>query len=709
MRRFFPLVSAWLLALLLPLQAKACIAEAPTHNAYLFSVYDQALMAYNPFMGRVNDYWRSYVGSNDEHFDRLNDSTLILSTARQKGDREAAAYLTLLYAYVRASANLNGWDYPTKEEVAHYNKVVADMLAAARAYRGKRFRAQYLLMQMRALFAQKNYKAAADVWARKGARQPASVFRDLMQNLYAGCLLRTGGKRQAVEIYARQQDFASLKYCVRKYRNLAGIKSIYAQNPNSATLVYLVQDFVNNTQETFDLFEANRLPFGCVDGSDSTKTSWLEEIDRKAIYRQEALDFVAFARQVVSEGKTQVPCLWQTAIGCIHHVLGDTKAADGELRAALAMAGTDRMKANARAIHAVNSVSVNRLDNDYLNWIAQEMEWMQGQSKMERDGRYNHYDDVVDRLVFNNLVPALRKAGKDDLALGLIASQQISLWYVGEYFDALQQLSADQLIAYRKWAKARPDNALEAYARQHAPKDDDYYNDLIGTRLLACARWEEAIPYLEKVGRDFLDSQGIAPYAKKMDFNLDRWIIDQKIDRDEKNSDVTLTTNKKTDFCREMMQEESKYRLMREGLDKRLQAYKLASLYYQASYEGDCWWLTQYGVSSTQDSALAGTKDFVAEAISLLNAAKAPKWNKKEERRSFDLQQKSLYALAFIHRDPMVTWSYDADYNAVANYQPQSRQYQAMLALSGFANRYPQRVAAYVSRCDVLKKFQSRL
>ena len=32
-----------------------------------------------------------------------------------------------------------------------------------------------------------------------------------------------------------------------------------------------------------------------------------------------------------------------------------------------------------------------------------------------------------------------------------------------------------------------------------------------------------------------------------------------------------------------------------------------------------------------------------------------------------------------------------------------------MLALSGFANRYPQRVAAYVSRCDVLKKFQSRL
>ena len=161
-------------------------------------------------------------------------------------------------------------------------------------------------------------------------------------------------------------------------------------------------------------------------------------IDRKAIYRQEALDFVSFAQQVIKEGKTQNPCLWQTAIGCIHHVLGDTKAANNELKAALNMAGTNRMKANARAIYAVNSVSVNKIDNDYFNWIAQEMEWLRTESKKETDGRYNHYDDVLDRLVFNNLVPVLRQKGMDDLALALIASQQAGLWYVGEYFNALQ-------------------------------------------------------------------------------------------------------------------------------------------------------------------------------------------------------------------------------------------------------------------------------
>lgn len=690
------------------LPAAACISEAPTHNAYLFSVYDNALMENNPFTDKVNRYWRNYVGSSEDYFDCVGDSTLIINTARKKGDLETAAYLHLLYKYIAASSAIyNGWDYPTKEQLNYYHRVLRDMLAASRSYRGKRLRSQYALMQMRALFAQKSYMAAANVWAKNQNTLSPSVFRDLMRNLYAGCLLRMNQKRQAVEIYAEQQDFASLKFCVRNYRNLAGIKSVYAQNPNSATLVYLVQDFVNNAQETFDLFES-KAPKWLADNNDSTKIGWLKEIDRKAIYRQEALDFVAFAQQVVAEGKTKTPCLWQTAIGCIHHVLGDTQSAEKELKAALNMAGTSRMKANARAIYAVNSVSVNHPDNAYLNWIAQEMDWLKAESKKEIDGRYNHYNDVLDRLIFNNLVPALRKAGMGNLSLALIASQQSNLWYSGEYFDELQKLSADQLVDYVKWCKKQSDNALETYGRHHAPSNDNYYNDLVGTRLLACARWAEAIPYLEKVDNSFLSDQGIAPYAKKMDFNADRWITDQKLDRNEKNNDVKLTANKKIDFCKQMIQEEAKYRLMRNGLDKRRQAYKLASLYYQASYEGDCWWLTQYGVSCTQDCALVGTKDFVAETIRLLNAALAPKWNKKEEKRAFDLQQKTVYALAFIRHDPMLTFSYDENYNEIATYQPHSRQYLAMQRLLDFSNRYPQQIAPYISRCDVLKKFANK-
>ena len=217
MKRFFQSVSVLLLLLLWPvLSAEACVSEAPTHNAYLFSVYGNALMENSPFTSRLNDYWRKYVGSNNEYFDCISDSTAIMRAARKKGDRETYAYLRLLYRYVAASNMINsGWDYPTKQQLSLYSRLLNVMLSTSRNYKGQRLRTQYALMEMRALFAQKNYKAAADVWVKKGKAQPAGVFRDLMQNLYAGCLLRMNQRRQAVEIYAQQQVFASLKYCVR--------------------------------------------------------------------------------------------------------------------------------------------------------------------------------------------------------------------------------------------------------------------------------------------------------------------------------------------------------------------------------------------------------------------------------------------------------------------------------------------------------------
>ena len=176
MKRFFQSVSVLLLLLLWPvLSAEACGSEAPTHNAYLFSVYDNALMENSPFTSRVNDYWRKYVGSNNEYFDCINDSTAIMRAAQKKGDRETYAYLRLLYRYVAASNMINGgWDYPTKQQLSQYSRLLNVMLSSSRSYRGERLRTQYALMEMRALFAQKNYKAAADVWVKKG---PATGLR----------------------------------------------------------------------------------------------------------------------------------------------------------------------------------------------------------------------------------------------------------------------------------------------------------------------------------------------------------------------------------------------------------------------------------------------------------------------------------------------------------------------------------------------------
>ena len=70
----------------------------------------------------------------------------------------------------------------------------------------------------------------------------------------------------------------------------------------------------------------------------------------------------------------------------------------------------------------------------------------------------------------------------------------------------------------------------------------------------------------------FLCKQNIAPYAQRRNFNVDRWFTKQKVGWSEMYAPAKLSTNKKVDFCREMIQEEARYRLMRNGLEKRQQA-----------------------------------------------------------------------------------------------------------------------------------------
>lgn len=742
------------LAAALPQSLMACTPETPTHNCYLFSAFPRNLM-WDNFEQKTDDFWSKYLANGDGKVSFLYNSSDILDAAKKKGDTEMVNYIKLLKTYIEDYQIFTGWEYPTREQLVQRNLHLRQMVAAANSYRGKRLRQQYALMKMRGLFGMKLYKQAAGYWQSKARKLSESVYRERMENIYAGCLLRQGQKREAVEIYARQQDYVSLKYCVRNYRNLAGIKKVYADNPNSATLTYLVQDFVNNTQETMDVL-SDRYASTEASAADSDLVAGMSMIDARVVYRKDADEFVDFARKVLSEGKTLSPCLWMSAIGCIHHLTGNYTEAAKELSAALSLNGTQRMKDNARAILMVNQVHTEPFGKDFYTLMADNMKWLDRMSESEDktpDYSPDHYADVKDRLIYRNLVPLLQSKGQSDLARALIGVQCKDMFdkehwispYSNDYFSALQELSAKEIAAYYTTILQSRSNALETYAYNAVTINSDYYNDLIGTRYLSQGDFDKAMVYLGRVSLGFLAKQNIAPYAARRTWTVDRWLEKQKMPEnfweESASGSLRFSSNKKLDYCREMVRELSLYRNMREGIDRRQQAYKLASLYYQASYEGDCWWLTQYGVSCSQDSTLLGTKDFVAEAIALLEPLSKPydfgllmaqARNKKEAkalRKDFEarygkkgsdkfakevylLREKSLYALAFIHRDPWYFTGWDTKAEQWYDYdnllvRPASRQYRALAALSAFRTDHHSDIAPYISHCDVLKRFES--
>ncbi len=698
------------------LSAGACISEAPRHNNYLFSVFNRSLMD-DRFTSTTDRYWQQYLGNKDVQYQWDYWRDQVLKKAVKQKDTELATYCRRLNAYLGSAVNFNAWDYPTKQRIAKRNFVLRNLLNVSKTYQGKRFRAQYNLLRMRALFGLKRYPEAINYWTTVGQRMPQSVYRDMMRNLYAGCLWRTGKKSQAVEIYASQEDYQSLKYCVRGYRNLAGIQKVYSINPNSATLLYLVQDFVNNVQETMDVYELNSFPFASYENTEKDHDEWMKETDAKKITTAEADRFIAFARNVVSEGKTTTPCLWQSAIGCIEHQLRRYDKAKTDLAKAMTEAGTERMKDNARAIYAANSVFAEQHTADYDKWITGELRWLDTKiaEELKSDKLFDtHYCDVEERMVYNGLVPAFLAAGRTNMALVLLSRMEEGCdkpAYQGFYFDALEKTPIDSLIAYNNYLRHEPTDSLARYAWQKAYRDADYYNDYIGTRLMAQARFADAIPYLEKVSIAFLNTQAIEPYVAQRDFNKERWMGKQLVAVPEYVSEAKratlprLTANKKLQYCRDMVSFSQEYTLMKPSKERMEKAYRLAALWYQGSYEGDCWWIKQYGISNTQDSVTVGTVDFVAHALSLLDES--------VQSTNFELKEKSLFALAFIrHGEPWYFEGWDdktQQYYDLTNLRPmpQSRQYKAMTALSKLAKDNASRVDPFVTRCDVLKRFCS--
>lgn len=706
MKRFFSIS----ILTVLSAAAMACGGYV-THNYYLFSVFNREKITEPLFSARLDSFWKNYTNGTVEQW-RWHDKE-IYDYAGKKGDAEMLKYLDELNKYLDISDQLGeAWDYPTKEQLQQRRKTLRDMAVKADAHSKGRLGAQWRLLRMRADMVLGNHQKNIDYWTQTASRLQPSVYRDMMENIYAGALMNMGQRIDACNIFAKQEDMLSMKWAMRKYRNLAGIQTIYAEDPNMPVLSYLVQDFVNNAQETLDEMK-NR------DNVEETDDEWFKMIDARVARKQDVEQFIVFANKVLKEKKTTSPALWKAAVGELQYLYGNNDEAMKTLDEAVGLAGTQRMKDNARAIRLVASAHSSRFSKKgYQKWVVGEMKWLVGKAK-EEGGYYNHYREVMDRLIYTELSPHFEKMGDKNMAQALIAlyENDAVLWgessdshpddswnpsYSGDYYYELSQKSADELAAYYKWIQKSSKGELEAWAKEAIRQDDNYYLDMIGTRYMAECNFVKAIEYLKDVPCSFLEGQNISFYMANRDYTKPRWEGRQTFPRGTETEGAhlaTLTRNPKLDFCKDIVDMEKQLPVARQGVREDM-AYKLATRYYQASVYGDCWYLTDYGWSSYIDTLSTNQKRFIDKTIENLNIAK----------QSTDLQmaQKSLYALAFLPVEPWCEENHNWQ-TGTTTYQPlrDNRQYKALLELVRFQGAHKNiSTPTYISKCDVLKRFR---
>ena len=708
---------------LVPLaDAVACAPERPTHNAYMFSVFRRERML-SPFAEDMNNWWKAYADdlkSRETEYYRWNADT-IRAIATRKGDKEMLEYMRWLDAYLKVSdgVSMDSWDYPTKEELAARDSTLHAMLAAAQAYKGRRMREQFALLTMRANMLLGRDKANMLYWTATASKLPRGVWRDVCRNIYARAMLNSGLRRAACEIYAEQGDMRSISWCMRGYRNLAGIKKVYADDPDAYTLLYLVQDFVNGLQETFDSYIQGR-----------PDLDWVKDKGAQPVLTADAEAFVSFADDVLKEKKTSSPCLWQSAAAMVEYLLGDYEEALRRANAAVGMKGSRRMKDNARCIRLLAQATVAPLGGETSEWMTGEFRWLDGKIEDERGNSQdydNHYTDVKERIAYRVLAQRYHAAGLHNVenALygmmeenkfeylsqlydkdmhmswpdGYVSNLNYSAW--NEYFEMLFQTPADSLASYYTYLTSAKTDVFEHYVAQQVYSNKDYYNDLIGTRYIAEGRFADALTWLERVPLEYLEKQNISWYMANRAYTVPRWFVRQLPNDPETDGPgkASPKENLKVRYCKDMLQLQSEYNLAPEGEQKDIRAYELATRYYQASCYGDCWFLTHYG-KSVLDSTHDGELDFARKARELLAECKTSS--------NLKIQYEALYALAYTDTDLWCTTEFDDDYNPVTVPLPASSQYKALEALSKFIKEHPEEADEHATNCDVLKEFERR-
>ena len=691
-----------------------CAPEWSDHNYYMFSVFQRERTA-PAFVSDINAYWKSYAGDTGntaEEFYKWNKEE-IMNIAKRKGNKQMTVYLRWLNAYCKVSDEIsNGsWSYPSKQDIARRRQTTLNILRAAKAYKGSRLKSQYALLAMRCNMILGYDRANIAYWNNVTSKLNASCWKEAMRNIYARAVLKTGNRMKACDIYSAQGDMASIIFTASNYRSLAGIQSIYAKEPNSPTLLYLVQDFVNNVQQTIDSNPQSK-----------EDIDRIETIGAKAIYKQEAQRFISFANNVVAEDKTQSPCLWRSATAMLHYLLGDNGKALEDINEALSMKGTPRMKDNARCIRLLTLTAEESDAAGFSEYLVGEMKWIDEKIKEERGEALsydNHYTNVKERIVFRNLCQLYKREGKPEMAVALLGMMQKysndftpdaakyldrAYGYYSDYTAKLDSMTAQETIDYVNFINSKHTDVFETYVADRVYKNDEFFDDMIGTKLIAEGNFSEAAKYLERLSLPFISGQRIGFYMAQRSYSVPRWFNRQK-PKDEEgflytdfaDSYADVKENQKLNFCNEMSVLLSKYNILRDGSEKEAAAYELAVRYYQASRYGDCWYLTHYG-QSINDSARTNEKDFVAEAVRYLNVCAAS--------NDLQLRYKALYALAFIPSEPWCKMDFDYQGNLVYTALPYSSQYKALDNLDNFAKTHPEVIDTYTTKCDVLDMFR---
>ena len=663
-----------------------------THNYYLFSVYENS-----DFQNRVNeicrDNWKTYLGIDKDTWFSFNAEEII-EKAKGKNDQLMVSYVQNLQKYLDCvdieQRKQYEWNYPTQEEINGCKQNLLNVRSYAFGKLKSRLRSQHALLYMRCNMMLGYHQDNITFWEQTANQYIETVYKDMMKNIYAGALYKTGKEEKAGELFVEMGDYSSLMTQYYKKRSYFAIQREYRLNPNSKVLPFLLQDFVNNAQEADDATNPNS---GGIGG----------KLFIRDLTKSEVLQMITLCDQVVREGKTQTPILWKSAKAWLEYMFGSKEQALIDITESANLSGTQRMIDNDHVLRIYITAALKPQGESINNWLAQELNWLRQKTSEGEDG---HYLQAYERIAHQVLYPRFQKEGYPDRALALMKGGG---YYT--YYRQIDTMQVENLIKYKHYLESPEKTQLDRYLTSQLKdknseteaKEQMRLIELIGMKYLRLCQWEKAIEWLKKVPASYCDQTNWATYAAYRSYTVEPWIKRQWIKEDLlwANDRKHLNTNPKLDFAQDMLAMEGELNVLK-GEAQKQRYYDLAVRYAQANFTGDCWWLMR-DEKSVSDTVRVNEVNLAGRALRYLSKA--------SESKNNTLKEKALFALCYGElfggnsRWYTLEWnSQNFDYDRKPN--PKAPQYRAFAALADFEKNNSNGTSQYVSRCDEYIQFR---
>ena len=657
----------------------ACAWGEP-ENPYLFSMY-----TYNDFRDRVerlcNDNWKAYLGSTEEYFwFRADDA---IKFARQKGDALMVSYLQNLKKYLDCVSieqrKQYEWNYPTKEDIAGQQRNLQVVRAYALGKTKTRLRSQHALLYMRCNMMLGRHQENITFWEQTANQYIETVYKDMMKNIYAGALYKTGRENEAGQLFAEMDDYQSLMTVYYRKRSCLAISQHYKQNPNSKVLPFLLQDFVNNAQEAEDA---------------KTEGAFGGKLFIRDINQQESQQMQQFCEQVLREGKTETPMMWKSAKAWLEYLSGKKQEALKDINDAMALEGTDRMKESARVLRFYITTATARPGDKFDSYLAEELTWLKSKSDDE------FFRRALTRTTNQVIVPHYQDKPQQLLAI-LLATDNYG------YGARIDTIRVDQLEKFYEYIKTPATKPFDKFLKSQIETNDSALIELIGTKYMRTAQWDKAIQWLKEIPADYYN-QNRTPeylyYSLMRNYETEPWITRQWLDSSKAwERKYSWRTNLKLDFCKEMQRLEKSLSVL-SGKAQEQRYYDLAVRYAQSSIKGDCWWLLR-NAKSVYDTIRVNESDFGAKAVELLQKTAKTSDNNLKLKALFAMGYQELYTTTSKGHLWFDTEWDDKVSDFVKRYHQSSPQFLAYKTLFDKVENKSDN-PAYISKCDEFTQFR---